>query len=76
MKHDASEEVRWTSQMPDRRQNERRTLQERRNMSGHDRRLNVPNVRTGQDRRKGDRRKKINLVITGRAVDTSEEKSR
>lgn len=76
MSRNGSEEIIWTSEMPDRRISDRRSIQDRRNISGHDRRMNVPNLRTGKDRRKGDRRKTVKLTITGRAVDVSEDKSR
>ena len=60
--------VTWTPKMPDRRISERRGGIDRRQYHGKP--LNVPNtIRSGDERRKCDRRKKVRLTITGRAMD-------
>ncbi len=71
MKKNKTEDVVWKTEMPDRRFQDRRTLQERRMMSGENRSLKVPDLRKGNDRRTNNRRRKVKLIITGRAVDTS-----
>ncbi len=70
-----SEIITWSTQMTDRRKQDRRTMQDRRRMSGETRSLKVPDLRKGADRRQGDRRTKVKLIITGRAVDTSSAKN-
>ncbi len=72
MTNDDNEEVIWSSEMTDRRRNDRRTIDQRRRMSGEKNILKVPNLRRGEERRSSqdkDRRRKIKLTITGRAVE-------
>ncbi len=62
------EEVEWTSVAVERREDDRRSGIDRRQVSG--RSITVPDMRSGFDRRSGeDRRKKVRLTITGRAID-------
>lgn len=75
MSNTESETIIWSTQMPDRRNQDRRSMQDRRRMSGETRSVKVPDLRKGADRRQQDRRKKIRLTITGRAVDTSSSKN-
>ena len=63
---DIDEQVVWTSNMPERREGDRRSGYDRRQCQG--RPMNVPSFRKGGDRRKDDRRKTVSLVITGRAL--------
>ncbi len=67
-----NDQVTWTSEMPDRRQNDRRSIENRRRMSGEKNVLKVPNLRKGDERRTNDRRK-IKLTITGRAVEVGND---
>jgi hypothetical protein len=62
------DQVTWTSEMPDRRKNNRRTIENRRRMSGAKSILKISNLRDNDDRRMTDRRK-VKLTITGRAVE-------
>jgi len=68
LKSDVKEEqgVTWTSRQRVRSNNERRS-QDRREFSG--RVITVPDMRSGSDRRNGNERRKVRLVITGRAID-------
>ncbi len=75
-----NEQIVWTPQMLDRRKNDRR---------GHTRdfyttgkMLNVSDLnnnnkwRSNDDRRKGDRRNKVTVTITGRAMEVEKESGR
>ncbi len=64
---DRSEEVQWSSDVVERRQDDRRSGFERRQLQG--RSITVPDMRSGKDRRDDDRRKMVRLTITGRAMD-------
>ena len=66
------DQVTWTNEMPDRRRNDRRTIESRRRMSGEKNILKVANLRQCDERRSNDRRK-IKLTITGRAVEVKKE---
>ncbi len=68
MKFNSSEDAHWSSEPQVRSNTERRTSTERRHFSG--RTITVPDMRSGFERRIGnERRRKVRLVITGRAMD-------
>ena len=63
-----TEEVVWTPQMPDRRKNDRRGNTRDLQTNGK-----VLTISDSNDRRRGnDRRKKVTVTITGRAIDVEE----
>ncbi len=68
-----NETIIWSNRAPDRRKLNRRSLQDRR-FSGEARALKVPDLREGAVRRQQERRKKVKLIITGRALETSTAK--
>ncbi|TQV84904.1 hypothetical protein [Aliikangiella coralliicola] len=61
------EEVTWSSRKRVRGGGDRRTGNDRRQLSG--RAITVPDMRSGYDRRSGKDRRKVRLTITGRAMD-------
>ncbi len=62
------DEVKWSSVAVERREDDRRSGIDRRQLKG--RTITVPDMRSGIDRRSGvDRRKMVRLTITGRAID-------
>jgi len=66
--HNSSEDVHWSSDPQIRNPTDRRGEAERRHFNG--RSITVPDMRSGFERRSGDeRRRKVRLVITGRAMD-------
>ncbi len=68
MTKNSTEEVIWSSEHQIRGTDERRSGIDRRQYSG--RCITVPDMRAGADRRSGnDRRNKVRLTITGRAID-------
>ncbi|PCJ48254.1 MAG: hypothetical protein COA74_09030 [Gammaproteobacteria bacterium] len=65
---ESSVEVIWTPQMPDRRKGSRR--ENARNVHPNGQQLKISNEQYDEDRRRGrDRRKKVTVTITGRAID-------
>jgi len=62
-----TDEIEWSSVAIDRRDGDRRSGIDRRQVSG--RSITVPDMRSGIDRRQQDRRKTVRLTITGRAID-------
>jgi len=69
------DQVTWSSEMPDRRSNDRRTIESRRRMSGEKNIIKVANLRQPNERRKTDRRK-VKLTITGRAVEVKKVRAK
>lgn len=68
MAKNSTEEVVWSSEHQIRGADDRRSDIDRRQYSG--RCITVPDMRAGADRRSGnDRRNKVRLTITGRAMD-------
>jgi hypothetical protein len=62
------EEALWSSEQQVRKDTDRREGIDRRQYNG--RSITVPDMRSGQERRAGDdRRAKVRLTITGRAMD-------
>lgn len=68
MTSNLKEEVLWSSEQQVRRECDRREGVDRRQYQG--RSITVPDMRSGNERRAGnDRREKVRLTITGRAMD-------
>ena len=68
MAYKSNEDVHWSSDPQVRNPTDRRGDAERRQFNG--RSITVPDMRSGLERRRGDeRRRKVRLVITGRAMD-------
>ena len=68
MTKNSTEEVTWSSEHQIRGSDDRRSGIDRRQYSG--RSITVPDMRAGADRRSGkERRNKVRLTITGRAMD-------
>ncbi len=68
MASNLKEEVLWSSEHQVRNETDRRAGIDRRQYKG--RSITVPDMRSGYDRRTGnDRRNKVRLTITGRAMD-------
>lgn len=68
MKFSSKEDSHWSSEPQIRGSSDRRAQAERRELNG--RSITVPDMRSGYDRRHTDaRRRKVRLVITGRAMD-------
>ena len=68
MKSSIVDEVQWSSEHQVRRSDERRSGIDRRQYKG--RGITVPDMRAGHERRaSADRRGKVRLTITGRAID-------
>ena len=68
MSKNSTDEVVWSSEQQIRGSDDRRICIERRQYSG--RCITVPDMRAGVDRRSGkERRNKVRLTITGRAMD-------
>ena len=68
MTSNLKEEVLWSSEQQVRNENDRRETMDRRQYRG--RSITVPDMRSGYDRRTGgERREKVRLTITGRAMD-------
>ena len=61
------QEVSWSSRHRSRNKTDRRSNADRREMSG--RAITVPDMRFSLDRRNTSERRKVHLVITGRAID-------
>ncbi len=61
------DQVTWSSNMQARSDKDRRSGNDRRQLSG--RVITVPDMRSGLERRSGEDRRKVRLVITGRAID-------
>ena len=72
-----NEQIVWTPQMPDRRQKDRRGNTSDLHTSG--KMLNVSDMKTNNDRRsvmdrrKGDRRTKVSVTVTGRAIEVEQK---
>ena len=72
-----NEQIVLTPQMPDRRKKNRRDNTRDLNTSG--KMLNVSDIknnndrRSVMDRRKGDRRKKVSVTVTGRAIEVEQK---
>ena len=72
-----NEQIVWTPQMPDRRKKDRRDNTRDLHTSG--KMLNVSDMknnndrRSVMDRRKGDRRKKVSVTVTGRAIEVEQK---
>ena len=72
-----NEQIVWTPQMPDRRKKNRRDNTRDLHTSG--KMLNVSDMknnndrRSVMDRRKGDRRKKVSVTVTGRAIEVEQK---
>jgi len=75
-----NEQIVWTPQMPDRRKNDRRVNTRDFYTSG--KMLNVSDLKSNNDRRatgdrrKGDRRTKVSVTITGRAMEVEQNTGR
>jgi len=66
--YNSKEDLHWSSDPQVRNPMDRRASAERRNFNG--RSITVPDMRSGLERRCGsERRRKVRLVITGRAMD-------
>lgn len=66
-----NENIVWTPQMPDRRKHDRRNNVRDFNPNGKS--LNISDMKNMTDRRAfSDRRKKVSVTITGRAIDVEE----
>jgi len=72
-----NEQIVWTPQMPDRRKNDRRD--NTRDLYTSGKMLNVSDMKNNNDRRsvmerrKGDRRKKVSVTVTGRAIEVEQK---
>ncbi len=72
-----NEQIVWTPQMPDRRKKDRRDNTRDLHTSG--KMLNVSDMKNNNDRRsimdrrKGDRRKKVSVTVTGRAIEVEQK---
>ncbi|MCP4411387.1 MAG: hypothetical protein GY808_02275 [Gammaproteobacteria bacterium] len=75
-----NEQIVWTPQMLDRRKNDRRARN--RDFYTTGKMLNVSDLKNNNNRlstdnrRKGDRRKKVSVTITGRAIEVEQEPRR
>ncbi|MCP4413643.1 MAG: hypothetical protein GY808_13875 [Gammaproteobacteria bacterium] len=75
-----NEQIVWTPQMPDRRKNDRRVTNRDFHTTG--KMLNISDLKNNyiqcstDDRRKTDRRKKMSITITGRAIEVEQEPGR
>ncbi|MCF6194422.1 MAG: hypothetical protein L3J46_08850 [Kangiellaceae bacterium] len=68
MTYNSKEDLHWSSDPQVRNPTDRRASAERRQFNG--RSITVPDMRSGLERRCGnERRRKVRLVITGRAMD-------
>ena len=68
MNYSSKEDEHWSSDPQVRSISDRRASTERRQFNG--RSITVPDMRSGAQRRSGDeRRRKVKLIITGRAID-------
>ncbi len=66
-----NENIVWTPQMPDRRKQDRRNNV--RDFHPNGKSLNISDMKNMTDRRaSSDRRKKVSVTITGRAIDVEE----
>ncbi len=66
-----TKEIIWTPQMPDRRKNDRRG--DARELFTNGKALNVDSRSNDERRRGDDRRKKVSVTITGRAMDVEHD---
>jgi len=67
------EQVVWTPQMPDRRKNDRRGNAREFYTTGKS--INISDMKSDSERRSGaDRRKKITVTITGRAMEVEQDR--
>jgi len=70
-KKSKNEQVIWTPQMPDRRKKDRRD--NTRDFYPNGKSMNISDLKNTQERRnRPDRRKKVSVTITGRAIDVEE----
>ena len=70
---ESDKDIVWNPQMPDRRKNDRRDTA--RNVQPNGQQMNIANEQNNNERRRGrDRRKKVTVTITGRAMDVEQGK--